>query len=519
MEIRVACLGQRDEAAGAVLMRLLSRLVKSRSVISGAALYIAMRWFDRAIGVVSTIVLARLLAVEDFGLVALASVVLGLATVLLDMGINLTVVQRHQIDRDDLDTAWSLRLLQNGIIAIALVIASTWIASYYGDSRLRPVILVLALAYLLDGFTGLGPVMFQKRREYAKEVAFFMAKRLFGFSVTVGLAVWMRSYWALVLGSLGASLFGMVLSYWMYRERPRFRLTRWRRFVGASSWLTIRSIGGYARTELDKFVLGQRGGAPILGAYAIADQIAALPSSELLQPTSRALFPAMAAKQDEPDELRRLYLAALGVQVLVALPASVGLAMVAHDLVLVALGPKWLQAVPILVALAMAYAASAISISGNYLLVTIGAFRAQALIHWALAFLLAALVFIMFPNADALQIAWFRAALGVCGTLAVIGVVRHHFRALGFRAVGAQVWRPALACVLMSVAVWVVSGLDFPLPLLRLGLSIATGVTIYPVALLALWRTSGCPDGAEAWFIDRLRGFWNQHWARRSETQ
>lgn len=502
-------------------MRLLSRLVKSRSVISGAALYISMRWFDRAVGVVSTIVLARLLAVEDFGLVALASVVLSLATVLFDMGINLTVVQRHQIDRDDLDTAWTLRLLQNGIIAITLAIASTWIASYYGDPRLRPVILVLALAYLLDGFTGLGPVMFQRQREYAREVTFFMAKRLIGFSVTVCLAIWMRSYWALVLGSVGANLFGLLLSYWMYREMPRFRLTRWRRFAGASTWLTIRSIGGYARTELDKLVLGQRGGAQILGVYAIADQIAALPSSELLQPTSRALFPAMAAAQDQPAEIRRLYLGALGIQVLLALPASVGLAMVAQDLVLVALGPKWLQAGPILAALAMAYAATAISISGNYLLVTIGAFRAQALIHWLLAFVLAALIFVVFPNSDALQIAWFRVALGVFGTLAVIGVVRRHFQALGFRAVGAQVWRPALACLLMSVAVWAVSGLDTDAlpPPLRLCLSIATGVAVYPVAVLALWRTSGCPDGAEAWLIDRLRAFWNQYRARRSGLQ
>jgi len=500
-------------------MRLLSQWVKSRSVVSGAALYIAMRWFDRAIGVVSTIVLARLLTAEDFGLVALAGVVLGLAAVLLDMGINLTVVQRHQIDRDDLDTAWTLRLLQNGIIAIALAIASAWIANYYGDPRLRPVILVLALAYLLDGLTGLGPVMFQKRREYVREVTFFMAKRLIGFSVTVCLAVWMRSYWALVLGSLGANFFGMLLSYWMYREMPRLRLTRWRKFVGASTWLTIRSIGGYAKTELDKFVLGQRGGAPILGAYAIADQIAALPSSELLQPTSRALFPAMAATQNKPAELRRLYLAALGIQVLLALPASVGLAMIAHDLVLVALGPRWLQAGPILVALALAYAATAISISGNYLLVTIGAFRAQALIHWALAFLLTVLVFVVFPKSDALQIAWFRVALGVAGTMAVIGVVRRRFQALGFRAVGAQVWRPALACLLMSVAVWAVSGLDTLVPPLRLCLSIVAGVAVYPAALLALWRTCGCPDGAEAWFIDRLHSIWNQYCTRRSGLQ
>src|SRR5690606_8415125 len=131
------------------------RLLASRSVASGAVLYIAMRWFDRFVGVISTVVLARLLTPEDFGIVALASIVLGLAVVLVDMGINTLVVQRPELDRDDLDTAWTLRLLQGGFIGLLLAGAAPFAADHFNDDRLLAVLLVFALTYLIDGLTGM----------------------------------------------------------------------------------------------------------------------------------------------------------------------------------------------------------------------------------------------------------------------------------------------------------------------------------------------------------------------------
>lgn len=488
---------------------LFSRLVRSRSVASGAALYIAMRWFDRSIGIVSTIVLARLLTAEDFGIVALASVALGLAVVLLDLGINLTVVQRREMDRDDLNTAWTLRFLQNAVVAAALALASVWVAGYYQDARLTPVIFTLALAYLVDGLTGLGPIIFQKRQEYAREVAFFMTKRLFGFATTVALAVSMRSYWALLLGTVSANVFGVVLSYSMHREFPRFTLSRWRSFFEASLWLTIKSTGNYVTTQLDKLVVGRRDGPTVLGAYSIADQIAAMPGSELIQPTSRALFPAMAANQDDPGRLRRIYLTALGIQASLALPASVGLALVAADMVPVLLGEKWMQAAPIIVALAMGYSANALATSGNYLLVSIGAFRAQALVQWGMALFLAMLVFVAFPDSGAIEIAWFRLVLGWIGALAVVILVRFRLPAVTFLDMAKQVARPVSATLVMCGSVLAVSGLLTQLSALpRLLLEISIGCITYGVALVGLWQISGRPEGAEEWVVKRARAIW-----------
>jgi O-antigen/teichoic acid export membrane protein len=487
------------------MLRILARLLGSRSVVSGAALYVGMRWFDRLIGVISTIVLARLLTPDDFGIVALASIVLGLAVVMLDLGINIAVVQRSGLDREDLDTAWTIRLLQNAIVAIGLSVLAIPAASYYGDPRLAPVLWLLAFAYLLDGFTGMGPVVFQKHQQYAKEVGFYAAKRLFGFLVTMVLAFSLRSYWALVYGTILGNAVGVLLSHVMYRQLPRLTLARWRGFVGASFWLALRTMGGYAAQELDKFVVGRRDGTAVLGGYSIASQIAAMPTSELLAPLSRALFPALAAIKDDESALRRMYVLALGIQCTLALPAAAGLAMVAGDLVPVMLGEKWIEAAPILAALALAFGASALTHSGTYLLMTLGRYRAQSLLQWALAGSLALLVFVIFPRADAIQIAWFRVALSLGSILAITALSLRCLPSVELIDLLAAVRRPVLATLAMVAALAALAGPCASLSVWgALGVKVVTGAAAYAASLLALWRIEGRPQGAERWMLDRL---------------
>lgn len=484
----------------------LSRLLSSRSVVSGAALYVGMRWFDRLIGVISTIVLARLLTPDDFGIVALASVVMGLAVVMLDLGIHIAVVQKSGLDRDDLDTAWTIRLIQNAIIAMGLAAIAVPAAGYYGDARLEPVLWVLAVAYLLDGFTGMGPVVFQKRQQYAREVAFYAAKRLFGFLVTMVLACALRSYWALVVGTLLGNVGGVVLSHLMYRQLPRFTLTRWRGFVGASFWLALRTMATFASQELDKFVVGRRDGTAVLGGYAIASQIAAMPTSELLAPLSRALFPALAAIKEDEAALSRMFLLALGIQCALALPAAAGLAMVAGDLVPVMLGETWVDAAPILAALALAFGANALTHSGNYLLMTLGRYRAQSLLQWALAASLAVLMFVAYPESGAVQIAWFRVALALGSILAITVLSLRCLPGVGIIDLWAFVWRPILATLTMVAVLAALAGPCSSLsPWAALSVKVLAGVSVYAVTLLALWRIAGRPDGAERWMLGRLR--------------
>lgn len=485
---------------------LLGKVLRSRSVVSGALLYIVMRWFDRLAGVVSTIVLARLLTPGDFGIVAIATVVIGLASVLIDFGIQVAVVQLRELEREDLDTAWTLRLLQNAAIAAILVVSAGWVAERYHDVRLHPVLVVLALGYLLDGLTGMGAVVFQKRQQYAREVAFLMVKRAAGLVVTIALALWLRNYWALVIGTVMSNVMGVVLSYAMYRVAPRFTLSRWRRFLGASVWLSMHSVAGYASQQLDKLVVGRRDGAAMLGAYSIADQVSAMPTSELLAPMNRALFPAMVAVQGDPPRLRQIFLSALGIQATLALPAAIGLALVARDVVAVMLGENWSAAAPIMTALALGYGVNALTHSSIYLLNSLGRYRTLALLRSSVVLTLAVLVFVAFPTSAAIEIAWFRAGTGGLTVGLVVWLTMRNLPGVRVADMAREVIRPTLAALAMACGVaWVAGAMAGLAPWVRLAGTIGTGAVVYAACLVALWRLAGRPEGTERWALEKFQ--------------
>jgi len=491
------------------MRQLFLRLVNSRSVLSGALLYIAMRWFDRLAGVVSTIVLARLLTPSDFGVVAVATVVLGLASVMLDFGIQVTVVQIRNLERADIDTAWTLRLLQNAVIAAILILSSGWTGDYYRDARLASVLVVLGVAYLIDGLTGMGPVVFQKRQQYAREVAFFMFRRAGGLVVTIILALWLRDYWALVIGTLLSNMIGVVLSYAMHPLAPRLTLARWRRFIGASVWLTLHSISGYASLQIDKLIVGRRDGASILGAYSLADQIAAMPTSELLAPMNRALFPAMAAMQDDLPRLREAFLSGLGIQTMLAMPAAIGLALVAPDVVVVMLGQQWVAAGPVMTALALAYGVNALTHSGVYLMNSLGHYRALALLRLSMLAGLVLLTFVVCPTSKAIELAWFRAGLGVMTIGAVARMTLSYLPGVGVLSMMRVTGRPVMATLMMVATVTAIMSMAIDLvPWQRLVIAVTGGASAYAVGLAGFWQLAGRPPGAESWALVKMRAAW-----------
>ena len=99
--------------------------LRRTTAFRGAILTVGMRWTDRLMGLVSTLILARLLVPEDFGLVAMAMVIAGLLDVLLDLGVSAALVQNARADSDDFHTAWTLRLCQVSLAAIRSMDASS----------------------------------------------------------------------------------------------------------------------------------------------------------------------------------------------------------------------------------------------------------------------------------------------------------------------------------------------------------------------------------------------------------
>ncbi len=483
---------------------------RPKSVAESALITVAMRWTDRSIGFVSTLILARLLVPEDFGVIAMASLVIGLADVFFDLGVNVALIQNKTPSQEHYDTAWTLRLIQTTLAATLVVVASPWAAAYFNDARVVLVVQVLAVSLVLSGLENIGVVTFQKEMQFGREFRFLFCKRILGFIVTIVAAWFIRSYWALVIGALAGRTFGVALSFVMHPMRPRLGLKKFGEIFSVSQWMLVRSIGGYFQLNLHFAIVGARESASVLGAYSLASEISALPTSELLAPINRVLFPAFVRVKHDLVQLKRVVLLAQGVQTMIAMPAAIGLILVSSDAVLLLLGEKWMSAVPFVEIFALISFMNSIATSGWYVLLTLGKMRLMAISAWVQVGLFATLAMLVFPTAGAYGLACLYLAVVTLGLIALVVLLLRHLEGLRFGEIVSSIIRPLIAVSVMVVCVIFITrtaSLDGWWLLIA---KILVGATAYSLSILAFWLISGRRPGAESYLLEKAT-LWRKH--------
>ncbi|WP_019140769.1 lipopolysaccharide biosynthesis protein [Noviherbaspirillum massiliense] len=476
----------------------------SRNIFKGAILTVSMRWADRLVGFTSTLILARLMAPDNFGIIAMATLVAGLVEVMLALGVNVPLIQNRAATQAHFDTAWTLRLLQSAFVAAAVFLSASYAGGYFNDPRITPVLYWMALNMLLGGLENIGIITFQKEMRFDMDFKFVFIKRLAAFFITVTAAWFIRNYWALVIGTLAGRSIGVLLSYQMHPMRPRLSLEKFRDIFSVSQWMLANNIGAYLNRGIDKFLLGRWSGANIIGGYALADETARMPSTEILAPLNRVLFPAFVAARHDPAEMKRLYLLAQGVQCLLGMSMAVGLALVAHETVLILLGEQWLFVVPIVQVLALANVVEAVTASGNYVFLTLDAVRNASLLSWYQVLMFGTLAFLFFHQPAALEMAWLRLATALACMLLSLGLLLRLLQNVSLLDILGTTLRPFLGVCIMAAAVTFVAELLHLPPLAMLVTKIATGMLVFPAAVLAMWNMAGRPEGAESYLLAKV---------------
>ena len=156
----------------------------------------------------------------------MAMVAVGFFDVLLDLGVSAALIQHDHAGREEFSTAWTLRLAQCVVTALLLVALTPLVADYYDDPRVLYVLRVAAITVLIGGFENIGTASFLRNMELGRDFQFVLFKRLVSVACTIALAIALRSYWALILGSLVSRLVGVGASYWMSGFRPYLTLSR-----------------------------------------------------------------------------------------------------------------------------------------------------------------------------------------------------------------------------------------------------------------------------------------------------
>ena len=332
-----------------------------REIARGAAWMLLFKAVDRALGIVSTLLLARLLVPADFGLVAMAMSVIAVIELATAFSFEIALIQNPCPQRKHFDTAWTLNVLFALGCGAAIAALASPAAAFYLEPRLISVMLVLAVAWAVAGLENVGTVEFRRAMDFRREFSFMAAKRSVSFLLTVALALLFRSYWALVIGTLLGRLAGVALSYVVHPFRPRFTLAASRELFGFSGWLLLNNLLGVAILRVPHFFVGRVNGPQALGLFTVGSELAYMPATELIAPVNRVLFPGFARLASDVARFRTTFVDIIAVIVSIVIPASIGIAAVAEPMVRVLLGQKWMEAVPVIQLLAPAGAIVALT--------------------------------------------------------------------------------------------------------------------------------------------------------------
>ncbi len=465
-----------------------------------------MRWMLRLIGLVNITILARLLTPSDFGIVGMAILVCGFASNFTEMGAEQLLIRQPDITRDDIDAAWTIQVLQGLAISISILILAPIAASYFDEPMIGPVLGILALEPMISGFYNIGPTVARKELNFSIDFRARVYSRLAQFVITLALVLWLRSYWALVIGIVLGAAVTVAVSYFIHPYRPWIssrRLGRYIRFAG--SIIPIR-IARYGNTKAANIVAGGLVGSAQFGVFNLVSDYTSLMTKELIAPLSQGLFPGYAKMNSDRKLLATVFTVTLNIAASLLLPVGVGLALVAEDFVPLVLGSQWQDAVIYVQWLAVAGAIGGINHMMNmHILIASGNETRAALIGWLRLCLFVPTVVIAGRLGGGLQaIVHAMLYFEILFLPASIFFLTFSIPVSVVQILGTLV-RPLLATVLMAALVIGSHALELNAGLGRLLLSVTLGIATYGLTLFALWRMSNCPTGAEYFVYDYIQ--------------
>ncbi len=320
----------------------------SKKVIYSGGWVFAMRLGGRALGFVRTIILARLLAPEDFGLLGIAMLAILILDTFTQTGFYAALVQQKKDVKPYLDTAWTVSVIRGTVLCLILFLSAPLVADFFNSPGAETVIKILAATTLLTGFRNSGIVFFQKELEYKKQFIYQFSGTIGDFIVSVILAFVLRNVWALVWGGLAAAGIRLVMSYVVHPYRPRFVLEagKIKEMFTFGRWVTVSGILVFFVTQGDDIFVGRMISAAALGLYQMAFLLSNLPATEITNALSKVTFPAYSKIGNDLARIKKAYLEVLQITSFTAMPLAGGIFILAYEFVEIFLGAKWLPIVP-----------------------------------------------------------------------------------------------------------------------------------------------------------------------------
>ena len=480
-------------------MSLTSDQVK-RKVAIGTVWMVLLKLAVRGLGILSTLILARLLLPEDYGIVAMAMAFYGLIEMLAAFGFDFMLVQKANITKTDYDSAFTAKLICYCLLAVIIFLSVDAVAAFYREPLLINILYALSLQMLLSGMENIALVDFRREMMFDKEFKFQVSVKVIGFVVTVALAYYLRNYWALVIGSISTRVANIVFGYSIRPYRPKICFEKTKEIMHFSKWLLLMNFASYFRNQLPNIVLGRNLSARSVGLFSMGIEIGHTSSQEIVAAMNRPVYSGFSKLAHDLGELRNNYLEIVSFQSMFVLATGFGVGAISELLVAVALGPNWRDLGEPLALISVGCAIASISSCSIYIFMVVNKPRYCFILSMAGLLIFAPQVFLLIDSFGLMGVVYAHASTSVISTMCTFGLAAS-LLSISLLRLTSVLYRPLIAALAMFVALRF-----FLVPIISesinniyfsLIVSILVGGAIYSTVVFILWVAKGKPNSVE----------------------
>ncbi len=324
-----------------------SKNLKSKA-ISGFVWRYAERIGAQGVSFVVSIILARLLAPEVYGTIALITVFTSILSVFIDSGLGNAIIQKKEIDDLDYSTIFYFNVFMSIVIYLLLFFAAPFIAKFYNKEELTLLVRVISITVLIAGVKNIQQAYVARNMIFKKFFFATLGGTLFSAALGIALAYYGAGVWALVAQMLSNSFIDMVILWLTVKWRPKilFSFSRLKTMFSFGSMLLVSGLIDTAYGHLRTLIIGKVYSSSELAFYNKGNSFPSLVINNVNSTIDSVLLPSLSTAQDDKEILKNMTRRAIKTSVYIMAPLLMGLAFCSKQVVTLLLTEKWLGCVP-----------------------------------------------------------------------------------------------------------------------------------------------------------------------------
>ena len=304
-----------------------------------------------------SIILARLLSPEEYGVVGVILIFVTIANVLVQNGFSTALIQKRKVDDTDFSSVFFFNMAVSAVIYLVLYLSAPGIAYFYNNQEMTALVRVLAVVLFPGGVISIQNAYVSRNMEFKGLFISSFAASMISGAISIFLAYRGLGVWALVWQQIAYYFFYMLILFMSISWKPRllFSILRIKTMFAFGWKLLCASLLDTVYNNIYGLVIGRIYNESMLGNYNRGEQFPKLIVSNLGAAIQSVMLPVLSASQDEPERVKSMLRRAITVSSYLVLPMMAGLIAVARPMVLLLLGEKWLACVPFLQIMCVAY--------------------------------------------------------------------------------------------------------------------------------------------------------------------